>query len=191
MKRRDAVATGPRRSSLQLPHTPFSKRVDPLLAAVGNAVSWIWVLLLTVIVCNVLLRYAFGEGRVEFEEIQWHLYSIGFMLGLGYALQVDAHVRVDVLHERMRATTQAWIELYGLILFVLPFVALMLTYGAPFVAASFATGEVSSSPGGLPYRWAIKAVLVLGFALLGLAAFSRITRLWKFLFLGGALRSDL
>ena len=181
-----AVAEAPRASALELPHTPFSKRVDPLLAAVGSAISWIWVLLLAVIVCNVVLRYVFGEGRVEFEEIQWHLYSIGFMLGLGYALQADSHVRVDVLHERLRRTTRAWIELYGLILCVLPFVALMLIYGVPFVAASFAAGEVSSSPGGLPYRWAIKAVLVLGFALLGLAASSRITRLWKFLFLGGA-----
>ena len=154
-----------------------------MLVAIGNGISWIWVLLLAVIVCNVVLRYAFGEGRVEFEEIQWHLYSVGFMLGLGYALQADAHMRVDVLHERLRPRTQAWIELYGSVLFVLPFVALMLIYGAHFVADSFLTNEVSSSPGGLPYRWAIKAVLVLGFALLGVASFSRITRLWKFLFL--------
>ena len=166
-----------------LPQTLFSKRIDPVLVAIGNGISWIWVLLLAVIVCNVLLRYAFGEGRVEFEEIQWHLYSVGFMLGLSYALQADAHMRVDVLHERLRPRTQAWIELYGSILFVLPFVALMLIYGAQFVADSFVTNEVSSSPGGLPYRWAIKAVLVLGFALLGVASFSRITRLWKFLFL--------
>ena len=159
--------------------------VDRLLIAIGNAVSWIWVVLLVVIVCNVVLRYALAEGRIEFEEIQWHLYSIGFMLGLGYALQADAHVRVDVLHERFKPTTQAWIDLYGIVLFVLPFVALMLIYGVPFVADSLKTGEVSSSPGGLPYRWAIKAVLLVGFALLGLAAVSRLTRLWKYLFLGG------
>ncbi len=154
-----------------------------MLVAIGNAVSWIWMLLLAAIVCNVVLRYAFDQGRVEFEEIQWHLYSIGFLLGLGYALQADAHVRVDVLHERFRPATQAWIDLYGILLFVLPFVALMLIYGVPFVADSFVTGEVSSSPGGLPYRWAIKSMLLAGFALLGLAALSRLTRLWKFLFL--------
>ena len=151
--------------------------------AVGNAVSWIWVLLLAVIVCNVVLRYAFDEGRVEFEEIQWHLYSVGFMLGLGCVLQADAHIRVDVLYERFQPVTRAWIDLYGILLFVLPFVALMLIYGAPFVADSFVTGEVSSSPGGLPHRWAIKSILLAGFALLGLAALSRLTRLWKFLFL--------
>ncbi len=172
-------------AALELPDTPFSRIVDRILVTVGNAVSWLWIALLTVIVCNVVLRYALAEGRIEFEEIQWHLYSVGFMLGLGYALQADAHVRVDVLHERFRPTTQAWIDLYGLVLFVLPFVALMLIYGARFVADSFATGEVSNSPGGLPYRWAIKGVLVAGFALLGIAALSRLTRLWKFLFLGG------
>ena len=172
-------------AALDLPETPFSRVVDPLLVRIGHAVSWLWIVLLAIIVCNVVLRYALAEGRIEFEEIQWHLYSVGFMLGLGYALQADAHVRVDVLHERFRPATQAWIDLYGLALFVLPFVALMLLYGARFVADSFVTAEVSSSPGGLPYRWAIKGVLVAGFALLGLAALSRVTRLWKFLFLGG------
>ena len=172
-------------ATIDLPETPFSRVVDPILIAIGNAVSWLWVVLLAVIVVNVVLRYALAQGRIEFEEIQWHLYSVGFMLGLGYALQSDAHVRVDVLHERFAPVTRAWIDLYGLVLCVLPFVALMLIYGARFVADSFATGEISSSPGGLPYRWAIKAVLVAGFALLGLAAVSRLTRLWKFLFLGG------
>ena len=172
-------------ATLDLPETPFSRIVDPILVRIGHAVSWLWIVLLAIIVCNVVLRYALAEGRIEFEEIQWHLYSVGFMLGLGYALQADAHVRVDVLHERFRPATQAWIDLYGLVLFVLPFVALMLLYGARFVADSFVTAEVSSSPGGLPYRWVIKGVLVAGFALLGLAALSRVTRLWKFLFLGG------
>lgn len=154
-----------------------------MLNGIGNAVSWIWVVLLAVIVCNVVLRYALSEGRIEFEEIQWHLYSVGFMLGLSYALQHDAHVRVDVLHERLQPTTRAWIDLYGIVLFLMPFIAMMMIYGVPFVADSFATGEVSSSPGGLPYRWAIKSVLLIGFGLLGVAAFSRLTRLWKYLFL--------
>ena len=169
-------------AQLDLPDTTFSRVVDPILVRIGNAASWIWVVLLGVIVCNVLLRYAFAQGRIEFEEIQWHLYSAGFMLGLGYALQADAHVRVDVLHERLAPATRAWIDLYGLTLCVLPFVALMLIYGAPFVADSFTTGEVSNSPGGLPYRWAIKSMLFVGFGLLGVAALSRLTRIWKYLF---------
>jgi TRAP-type mannitol/chloroaromatic compound transport system permease small subunit len=130
----------------------------------------------------VVLRYAFGEGRIEFEEIQWHLYSAGFLLGLGYALQCDAHIRVDVLHERFSPTLKAWVELYGIVLLLLPFIALVLYYSVPFVAASYRLSEISNAPGGLPYRWAIKAMLPVGFLLLLLAVLSRLSRVWRFLF---------
>ena len=167
----------------ELPRTAFSNAVDPCITWIGNAVSWIWVVLLGVIVLNVFMRYALGEGRIEFEEIQWHLYSIGFMLGLGYAVVHDAHIRVDIVHERLSPTMRAWIDLYGIVLFVLPFTGLMLIYAVPFIADSFMTSETSPSPGGLPYRWLIKSVLFIGFGLLGLAAMSRLTRLWAYLFL--------
>ena len=91
-----------------LPHTPFSRRVDRVVDAIGRAISWVWAVLLIVIVTNVILRYAFGEGRIEFEEIQWHLYSIGFLLGLSFAWSSDNHIRVDVLHERFSPRRQAW-----------------------------------------------------------------------------------
>ena len=143
----------------------------------------LWLILVAIIVVNVILRYAFGEGRIEFEEIQWHIYAAGFLLGLGYALQADAHIRVDVLHERYSPGLKAWIELYGLLLLALPFILVMLIYSAPFVRVSFELGEVSASPGGLPYRWAVKAMLPLGFGLLLLAALSRLSRVWTFLFL--------
>ena len=168
-----------------LPETAFSRRVDALLVAIGRAVSWVWLVLLGIIVLNVLLRYAFGEGRIEFEEIQWHLYSIGFLLGMSYAVQADTHIRVDVIYERLSPRAQAWIELYGIVLLLLPFIALVLIFSVPFVLQSYAVGEVSQAPGGLPLRWAIKAVMPLGFALLLLAALSRLTRVWTFLFLSG------
>ncbi len=169
---------------MPLPSTAFSNAVDPWLRRIGQWSSWLWVALLAVIVVNVVLRYAFGQGRIEFEEIQWHIYATGFLLGLGYTLHKDAHIRVDVLHERLSPRTQAWIELYGILLLLLPFIAVVLIFGAPFVAASFKLGEVSPSPGGLPYRWAIKAMLPLGFGLLLLAALSRLSKVWAYLFLG-------
>ncbi|HBP14748.1 MAG: TRAP transporter small permease subunit [Pseudomonadota bacterium] len=166
----------------QLPTTALSRAIDPFLQRLGNGLSWIWVGLIFVIVLNVLLRYVFSEGRIELEEIQWHLYSTGFMFGLSYAFQADVHIRVDVLHERFSPELKAWIDLYGILLFVLPFTALMLIYGIPFVVDSYQTKEVSQSPGGLELRWLIKSVLVLGFSFLSLAAFARLTRLWSFLF---------
>ena len=167
---------------MELPETVISRHLDGWIRWLGNRLSWLWVVLLGVIVMNVVLRYAFGEGRIEFEEIQWHLYSVGFLLGLGYALQSDDHVRVDVVHERLSARAQAWIELYGIVLLLLPFCALILIYAVPFVSFSWAMDEVSASPGGLPLRWLIKAMLPIGFALLGIAAISRLTRVWSFLF---------
>lgn len=165
-----------------LPHTAFSRRVDPLLGRIGRWVSWLWLVLLGIIVLNVVLRYAFGEGRVEFEEIQWHLYSIGFLIGMCYAYEADVHIRVDVLHERFSPRLRAWIELYGILLLLLPFITLILVFSVPFVRQSYLVGEVSQAPGGLPYRWLMKAVLPLGFTLLLLATLSRLTRVWALLF---------
>lgn len=169
----------------ELPETPLSRRIDTLLGRIGEWISWLWLLLLVVIVGNVTLRYVFGEGRIELEEIQWHLYSIGFLLGLSYAFQADAHIRVDVLSQRLPARWRAWLELYGLLLALLPFVTLVLWYSVPFVVSSWAVSEISPSPGGLPLRWLIKAVLPLGFILLFLAALSRLSRIWRYLFGAG------
>ncbi len=170
-------------SGPSLPHTPLSRRIDDTVAAFGRGLSYIWLLLLGVIVTNVLLRYALNDGRIELEELQWHLYSVGFILGMSYAYQTDSHIRVDVLHENFSPQLKAWIELYGIVLLLLPFISLVLIYSVPFVIASFVVSEVSASPGGLPFRWLIKAVLPLGFALLLLTVLARLIRVWHFLFL--------
>ena len=166
----------------QLPHTPLTRTIDGVLEVIGKVTSYIWIVLLAVIVFNVVLRYLFEEGRIELEELQWHLYSVGFLLGLRYAYQADTHIRVDVLHERMAPKTQAWVELYGITLFLFPFIALVLIYSVPFVESSWNLQEISPSPGGLSMRWLIKAALPIGFFLLLLAVCSRLIRVWRFLF---------
>ena len=165
-----------------LPETALSRRIDAALAALERQVSWIWLVLLAVIVVNVVARYAFGEGRVEFEELQWHLYAIGFLAGLATGLSADTHVRVDVLRDHFSFRTRNWIEFYGLLLLLFPFVALVLWYSVPFVWLSFTSSEVSVAAGGLPYRWAIKAALPAAFGLIGLAGLSRLLRVSAALF---------
>jgi TRAP-type mannitol/chloroaromatic compound transport system permease small subunit len=171
-----------RTATLALPETRASRAIDRLLRRLGDAVSWVWALLLGVIVVNVVLRYVFGSGRIEFEELQWHLYSVGFLCGLSYCVQADSHIRIDVVRDRISARRQAWIELYGLMLLLLPFIALVVVFAVPFLAESWWSGEISPSPGGLPYRWAIKGTLLLAFVLLGLAAGSRLLRVSAYLF---------
>ncbi len=167
---------------MQLPATRFSRAADAIIERIGTLASWLWAVLLVVIVANVVMRYAFSLGRIEFEELQWHLYSAGFLIAMSFAVNTDSHIRVDVVRARLSERVRAWIELYGLMLLLLPFVTIILIHSTPFVINSFLDGEVSSSPGGLPYRWLIKAMLLVGFGLLALAALSRLTRIWAYLF---------
>lgn len=168
----------------ELPVTPFSRIVDDALGRLGRAVSWAWIALMAVIVVNVVMKNAFGDGRVEFEEIQWHIYAALFMLGLSVTLAADDHVRVDLLYEGFSLRAKAWVDLLGIVTLLLPFLAMLVWYGVPFVADSFATAERSSSPAGLPLRWVIKGTLVLGVLLLALAALARLQRVAAFLFSG-------
>ncbi len=161
----------------QLPETAISQGFDRWLNRLAGWVSWVWVLLMLVIVGNVLLRYLLGEGRVELEELQWHLYAVGWLVGLSYGVVQNAHVRIDLIHERLSMRAQAWIELAGICFLLLPLVLLVLWYAVPFIHYSWQLGEVSVAPGGLPYRWLIKTALLIGFALLAMAVLSRLSRI--------------
>ncbi len=172
----------PARAHARLPATRLSRALDTGLYRVGRVASWLWLLLIVVILGNVVLRYTFGEGRIELEELQWHIYALGFLIALSFGVVTDDHIRVDILHERLSLRQQAWVELYGTFLLLLPFLLLVLIYAIPFVAYSFASGEVSQAPGGLPLRWLIKAALPLGFFLLLAAAIARLTRATAVLF---------
>lgn len=187
----DAVeAAAARGHALDFPHTRASDAIDRFIVAVASVINWIWVILILLIVVNVALRYVFGTNFVAMEEAQWHLYAIGFMLGIGFTLQQDGHVRVDVLAEHLPRRRRAWIELFGLTLIVLPLCLILMVQAWPFVTRAYQLGEVSAAPGGLPHRWAIKAVILLAVAYLGLAAFSRLLRVSSFLFGRPAPKAD-
>lgn len=166
----------------ELPHTALSRAFDRFINIVASAAHWSWVVLMLVILVNVVLRYALGEGHIELEELQWHLYAIGWLVGLSFCYVLDDHVRVDLIHERLGLKTQAAIELFGILFLLLPFAVAVLWYAIPFVQYSFEMNEVSMAPGGLPYRWAIKAFLIVGFALLLIAMLSRLSRICALLF---------
>lgn len=170
------------RERSRLPETLLSWHLDRWLLRLGRIFSWLWLLLVAVILSNVILRYSFGEGRIELEELQWHLYAAGFLVALSMALVTDDHIRVDLLHERFSPRTQAWIELYGTLLLLLPFLLLVLIFALPFAGLALVTGEVSQAPGGLPHRWLIKAFLPFSFLLLLLAALARLSRATCLLF---------
>lgn len=166
----------------RFPHTRLSAFTRRLYRSLLSVLSWVWLVLIAVVVINVTMRYVFGEGRIEFEEIQWHLYAVGFLIGLATCMDTDNHVRVDIFHARMGLRRQAWVELYGLLLLFFPFAIAMLIFSIPFVAYSFEIAEVSDAPGGLPYRWVIKSFLALSMTLMLFAAISRLSRVTAYLF---------
>ena len=168
-------------AGVELPETTVSLAIDRLLTIVGRMASWLWVLLLGVIIVNVTLRYVFREGRIELEELQWHVNAVAFLFAIAYAYRVDAHIRIDLISNKLRPRLQAWIELYGTLLLLVPFIAAVLIFSWPFVAHSWQASEISSSPGGLPFRWFLKGVLPAAFLLLLAAVVSRLSRLWAYL----------
>lgn len=157
-------------------------RIESLLNRLTEASSWIWLALIAVIATAVVLRFVFGIGRIELEELQWHLYAAGFLMGLVACATRDRHVRVDVLREKMSPRTRDWVDLYGMLLLQIPFLILVIVSALPFVADSFSVGERSASAGGLPFRWILKSMLPFTFVLLCLTTLSRLARVWRRLF---------
>ncbi|ATX67004.1 TRAP transporter small permease subunit [Roseinatronobacter bogoriensis] len=173
---------GARSHGLSFPRTWLSDMIETVLGSLSYVLNAIWFALVLIIVVNVTMRYALGINYVWVEEVQWHIYAVGFMFGIGYAVMHDAHVRVDVLAANFRPTLRAWIEAFSIVVIILPMCWLIISYGIPFVEASYNRGERSSAPGGLANRWMIKSVIVLAFAYIALAAFARLLRVSCFLF---------
>ena len=173
---------GARSHGLTFPRTWLSDMIEKVLELFSYVLNTIWIALVLIIVANVAMRYILNVNYIWIEEVQWHMYAVGFMFGIGYALMHDSHVRVDVLAANFRQTTRAWIELFAIVGIILPMCWLIISYGIPFVEASYNRGERSSAPGGLANRWMIKSVIVLAFGYIALAAFARLLRVLAFLF---------
>ncbi|MEL0611606.1 TRAP transporter small permease subunit [Marinomonas arenicola] len=165
----------------QLPHTKLSRGIDSVIEKIGQYSSWLWLILMLLIVGNALMRYCFNTTFVALEELQWHLYAVGFMLGLSYCFIHDGHVRVDALAEHWSLRKRAWIEVFGLTFLLLPFCIVMFSYALPFVERAYRMNEVSPSFDGLPMRWVIKSFILIALALLMVAATSRWLRCVSFL----------
>jgi len=167
---------------LVLPRNRISNSIDRIIVTAGDLASWLWPILVIVTVLQVVLRYGFGQGSIMFEELQWHIYAVGFMIGLSYCADVDRHVRVDVIAEKFPLRTRGWIELIGLATFLLPFALIVAYEGVAYAKSAYDFHEVSAAPGGLPYRWILKSFITIAFTLLSLTAFSRLTRCTTLLF---------
>ena len=158
----------------------ISSLIDALNDRIGVAIRWMALFMVVIGAVSAVVRYfARSQGwtlnLTPATEIQWYLFSIIFLLGAAYGLNHDVHVRVDVMYERMTPKVQAWIDLGGTLLFLLPFSIMMLYVSYPAVRSSWDIKETSPDPGGLA-RWPIKMLILVSFALLVLQGLSQLVK---------------
>ena len=132
----------------------------------GRVGAWAFFPLMLIIMLDVVMRRFFVIGSIRLQELEWHFHAILFLLCLGYAYLANAHVRIELISERLPDRVRVLFELLGVVLLMLPLCWILLSYSIDLVGRSYASGESSPHPAGLPYRWMIKTVMPVGFALL-------------------------
>ena len=146
----------------------LSERIDRFSEMAGRGLAWLVLVMVLLVSYDVMMRYFFLSGSIAIQELEWHLFSIIFLLSAAYTLKHDDHVRLDLIYRSrfMSDYRRAWINLTCSLLFLIPFCILIIVSSWPFVSLAYLFSEGSPDPGGLPFRWVLKATIPLGFFLL-------------------------
>jgi TRAP-type mannitol/chloroaromatic compound transport system permease small subunit len=150
----------------------LARFIDALNDRVGRGTAWLTTGMVLLTAYDSIMRYGFQRGSIALQELEWHLFGIVFLLGAGYTLKEDAHVRVDILYTRFGPRKRAWVNLLGAAVALLPFCALVIWSTRNFVWNSWNIREFSPDPGGLPARYVLKAMIPVGFFLVALQGVS-------------------
>ena len=136
-----------------------------------------WLILAATLISagNAIMRKAFNVGSNAYLEIQWYLFAGVFMLGVGYVMLKNGHVRIDFISSRLSKRTNAIIDSIGIVLFTIPLAIIMIDLGWPYFYRAFVSGEMSQNAGGL-IRWPVLALIPLGFFLLMVQALSELIK---------------
>ena len=153
----------------------LSRGIDRVNTTIGKAVSWLILLAILVSAGNAIVRKVFNTSSNMWLELQWYLYGAAFLGAAAYTLLENEHIRIDLVYGMWPRKVQHWIDLIGSVLFLMPFVILMIYYLYPWTVRSFERGEISSSAGGLTL-WPAKATLLVGFVLLFFQGISEIIK---------------
>jgi len=146
--------------------------IDSLNEWVGRGVAWVTTGLVIVVFVDVVMRYLFNTSYVFTQELEWHVFAFIFLMGAGYTLLHDGHVRVDIIYQRLGPKGQAWINVIGVFFFMLPGCLMVILTSWKFAYNSWAIMEGSPDPGGIPFRFLIKGTITVGFILLFLQGLS-------------------
>jgi TRAP-type mannitol/chloroaromatic compound transport system permease small subunit len=146
--------------------------IDNLNAWVGWVVARVTLGLVLVVFTDVVMRYVFRTSFVFTQELEWHLFAFIFLIGGGYTLLQDGHVRVDIIYQKLGFKARAWVNLLGVLLLLIPGCLLIIITSWKFVYQSWSILEGSPDPGGIPLRFVLKACIPAGFMLLLLQGLS-------------------
>jgi len=142
----------------------------------GKILAILMLLLIINVFYDVVSRYFFHGGSIALQELEWHIFGVMILFGVSYALREEAHVRVDFLYNSFSPKTKALINIFGTLLFIIPFSVFIIYVSYDFVMDSYVTHEISDDPGGLTHRWIIKAMIPLSFVYLIITSIGYITK---------------
>ena len=162
------------------PFLPLSRFIDAISIGLGKFVMWLILAATAISAGNALMRKTFNIGSNAYLEIQWYLFAAVFMLGVGYVMLKNAHVRIDFVATHLSKRANATIDAIGIVMFTIPLAIIMVNLGWPIFARAFMSGEMSQNSGGL-IRWPVVMLVPLGFALLIMQAISELIKRLAFL----------
>ncbi|EHR72487.1 TRAP-type mannitol/chloroaromatic compound transport system, small permease component [Burkholderiales bacterium JOSHI_001] len=158
----------------------ISGAVDTLNEWLGRLIMWLVLGAVLISAGNAIVRKAFNIGSNAFLEIQWYLFAGVFMLGVGYVMLKNAHVRIDFISSKLSKRTNAIIDAIGIVIFTIPLSLIMVDLGWPLFQRAWVSGEMSQNAGGL-IRWPVLLLVPVGFAILALQALSELIKRVAFL----------
>jgi TRAP-type mannitol/chloroaromatic compound transport system permease small subunit len=145
--------------------------IDAFVDLVGRATSWLALGIALVMGANVLLRYTFSYGFIWAQELEWHIFVPICLFGMSYALLHGEHVRVDVLFQYLTPRNKHRIDVISAFI-SMAFCLIVIRLSIPYVYQSWSIGEGTANPGGIEYRYLIKSLIPIGFAILFLQSLS-------------------
>lgn len=157
-----------------------SRVIDGLNERIGRVMYWLVLVAVIVSAGNAISRKLFNVSSNAYLELQWYLFSAMFLFCAGYTLLRNEHVRIDVVAGRFSARTQAWIDIFGTLFFLLPMAVLFIWLSWPIFIRTYVQGEISTNAGGL-LIWPARFMVPVGFALLTLQGLSELIKRIAFL----------
>lgn len=158
----------------------FSRAIDGLSTGIGKLSMWLILSATLISAGNAIVRKVFNTSSNALLEVQWYLFAGVFMLGAGYCLLKNAHVRIDFVASRLSPRTRNWVDVAGILFVLFPFCWICIDLGWPLFVRAWESGEMSQSAGGL-VRWPAYGLIPLGFALLMLQGVSELIKRVAFL----------